>query len=185
MSDTGPDPELAPPPAKYVDLFAALGWPFFIRALALSASIAVLIGVPTDVLPNPWFTRMTPVPATAYVFWIASSALTGAVLATGSISSWFGSTKTRGAGATGGILAWLAIGCPICNKLVVGLLGISGALTYFGPLQPLIGTVSIALGLGALLLRLRALRGRCLPVPGSTSRCAIAPEAPPQPDFTT
>lgn len=183
MNDTVHSPELTPPPASHADLFAALGWPFLMRALALSTLIAVLIGVPTDVLPNPWFTRMTPVPGSAYVFWIASSALTGAVLATSSISSWFGSTRTRSAGATGGVLAWLAIGCPICNKLVVGLLGISGALTYFGPLQPLIGVFSIALGAGALLLRFRALRGRCLPTPGPTSRCAIAPEAS-QPDLT-
>jgi len=37
------------------------------------------------------------------------------------------------------VLATFAIGCPICNKLVVALLGVSGALTCWAPLQPLIG----------------------------------------------
>ena len=35
------------------------------------------------------------------------------------------------------LLAFLAVGCPLCNKVVVLLLGASGALTYFEPIQPL------------------------------------------------
>ncbi len=32
--------------------------------------------------------------------------------------------------------AVFAIGCPVCNKLVVLALGFSGALAYFEPIQP-------------------------------------------------
>ena len=45
-----------------------------------------------------------------------------------------------------------AISCPVCNKLVVLALGTSGALTYFAPIQPLLGFLSV----GLLLYALRA-----------------------------
>ena len=51
--------------------------------------------------------------------------------------------------------AFLAIGCPICNKVVVALLGVSGALSVFAPIQPIIGAASIALLAGSLAWRLR------------------------------
>jgi hypothetical protein len=49
------------------------------------------------------------------------------------------------------------VGCPVCNKLVVLLLGAGGALSYFAPLQPVLGMVSLALLAYALCTRLRAL----------------------------
>lgn len=55
-----------------------------------------------------------------------------------------------GRATLGGFGAYLAIGCPICNKVVVALLGVSGALNVFAPLQPVIGAASVAL-LGAML----------------------------------
>lgn len=64
--------------------------------------------------------------------------------------------------------AFLAIGCPICNKVMVTLLGVSGAMTVFAPLQPVIGTASLALLSASLLWRLRErVRGcaRCMSTP--------------------
>lgn len=65
--------------------------------------------------------------------------------------------KGGGRAAGGGILSFFAVGCPICNKLVVALLGASGALTYFGPVQPLLGLLGLTLLATTLLIRLRAL----------------------------
>jgi hypothetical protein len=60
-------------------------------------------------------------------------------------------------GAVGGtVLSAFAVGCPICNKVVVVALGAGGAVSYFSPVQPLIGLASIALLGTALALRLRA-----------------------------
>lgn len=57
--------------------------------------------------------------------------------------------------------AFLAIGCPICNELVVAALGVSGALTVFAPIQPLIGAASVGL-LGVTLgWRVRQLTSDC------------------------
>ncbi len=49
------------------------------------------------------------------------------------------------------MLSVLAIGCPVCNKLVVLALGAGGALTHFAPVQPILGFLS--LGLLAYALR--------------------------------
>ncbi|MEO7118143.1 MAG: hypothetical protein ABIZ34_04140, partial [Candidatus Limnocylindrales bacterium] len=57
--------------------------------------------------------------------------------------------------SVGSIGSFLAIGCPICNKVIVGLFGLSGALTIFAPIQPLIGAASVALLAAGLALRLR------------------------------
>jgi hypothetical protein len=37
------------------------------------------------------------------------------------------------------LLSTFAVGCPIGNKLVVALIGVSGALSYWAPLQPILG----------------------------------------------
>jgi hypothetical protein len=59
--------------------------------------------------------------------------------------------------------AFLAIGCPVCNKIALVLLGTSGAMTLFAPIQPIIGAASLMLLAATLAwrLRLRARGGAC------------------------
>ena len=59
-------------------------------------------------------------------------------------------------GTLAGFGAFLAIGCPVCNKIALVLLGTSGALTIFAPIQPLIGAASLILLAGTLAWRLRS-----------------------------
>lgn len=117
----------------------------------------VLIGIPTAVIPNRWFTRMTPVRPQDYVFLILTVALVALIGATYAAPSSCGSQQGRL--TAGGMMSVLAIGCPICNKLVVLLLGVTGALTYFAPIQPLLGLASLGLLGLTLAYRLRAVRG--------------------------
>lgn len=159
-------------------VLVALGWRFVLRSFLLAVVVAVVIGVPTDVVANPWFTRMTAVVPLDYVFLVATSAITGAVIASASYGNWITRQGAGQTGAVGGVLGWLAIGCPICNKLVVALLGVSGALRFFGPVQPLIGAASVVLGITALTIRFRAVRGLCVPIPGVAERCQIARAVP-------
>lgn len=58
----------------------------------------------------------------------------------------------------GGFLSFLAVGCPVCNKLVLLALGTSGAMRYFEPAQPLLAVAGLALLGYALFVRLRATR---------------------------
>jgi hypothetical protein len=62
------------------------------------------------------------------------------------------------------VLGWFAVSCPACNKLVVALLGASGATSTFAPLQPALGGVAVALAAGAVAVRIRALRRTTCPV---------------------
>lgn len=50
--------------------------------------------------------------------------------------------------------AWFAIGCPVCNKIALLALGYTGALTYFGPLQPWLAALSLVLLAVGLVFRL-------------------------------
>lgn len=63
----------------------------------------------------------------------------------------------RTVGAT--VLSAFAVGCPICNKLVVALIGVSGALSYWAPLQPILGLLSIGILTAGLAVRLRGAAG--------------------------
>ena len=121
----------------------------------------VVIGLPTAIYENPLFVRMTPVRAQDYVIWILSSVLIGLIG-----GSYFAGGSKAGEGKilSGGVLSVLAVGCPICNKPVVLLLGTSGALTFFAPVQLYIGIASVLLLGGTLLLRAKALANIC---PGS------------------
>ncbi len=58
------------------------------------------------------------------------------------------------AGLAGGFLAYLAVGCPVCNKVALVALGYAGALEWFAPLQPVLALAGVALLAYALKRRL-------------------------------
>jgi hypothetical protein len=140
---------------------ALLGRRYWLSAAAWAPAAALLIGVPTDVVANPWFNRVVPVRPLDYVVLALTSVLSGALLATYTLPS---ASATAAGGRTGlaaGVLGWFAVGCPVCNKLVVVLLGSSGALTYFAPIQPLLGLLAVTLSATALVVRLRGFFAGC------------------------
>lgn len=130
-----------------VAVVAGLGW-------------LVLSGTPTDIIDTPLFVRMTPVEWWNYPFWLASAVLVGLLAATYVSVPGVGSSGASQQGKTlsGGLLSVFAVGCPVCNKLVVLTLGASGALAYFAPIQPILGFLSVGLLLYALRVRLSAER---------------------------
>jgi len=129
---------------------------------------ALILGLPTEMIPNPIFGRQIEAPAWTYLAFAISSVLAGLLLAT------YVSNQPRAARAVddddeqlemtaderrftlGGLLSFLAIGCPTCNKLVVVALGSSGALTWFEPVQPFLAVAGIALLGYALRRRLQS-----------------------------
>jgi hypothetical protein len=142
----------------------------FIRRRPLAVGVlgalgtALVIGIPTDVIPNPWFGREIGVRTLDIVVLVALSGVTGALLATYAVGGSSGGGAPR-AGISSGIVGWFAIGCPVCNKLVVTLLGVSGATSTFAPAQPVLGVAAVALATTALVIRVRAIRrGEC-PLP--------------------
>ncbi|MER5336640.1 hypothetical protein [Micromonospora sp. NPDC002717] len=131
---------------------------------------AVVIAVPTDLLDTPLFGRSVPVTWWAWPVLVVTATLSGLLLATYVRPA--GATRSPRAeqqvGAVGGVLSLLAVGCPVCNKLVLLALGTSGAMTWFAPAQPLLAAASI--GLLGWALRRRLLGERQCPVPASGGR---------------
>ncbi len=63
----------------------------------------------------------------------------------------------------GGLLSFFAVGCPVCNKLVVLALGTVGARRWFEPFQPARALLSIVLLVIALRSRLKSAASRLVP----------------------
>ncbi|RAV08917.1 hypothetical protein DQP55_18260 [Mycolicibacterium sp. GF69] len=83
------------------------------RAALAGLFAIVLIALPTDIIDTPLFSRDVPVRWWEYPVLIATGVLTAA---------WFGIEGPRrntGSIASGVSLVTFAVGCPVCNKLVL------------------------------------------------------------------
>lgn len=155
---------------------------FRVHVLLWAVLSALAYGVVAAIIPNPVFGREIPPASFAVVVWIVSAPLMGIIGATYS-SPWAAATTPLmilggdGAGRTGrsGAVAvapadderatwlggvasfgtFLAIGCPLCNKLALLLLGTSGALSIWAPIQPVLGAASLLLLAATAVWRLR------------------------------
>lgn len=141
-------------------------------ALAAGAVVAVFIGVATVLIPNSVFARDIPPVWWNYPVWLLTSALSGVLLATyvrpgGADGAGDASTdlamsaagqkaeqRTSRMGMAGGVLAWFAVGCPVCNKIALIALGYAGAITWFAPMQPFLALAALLLTGAATLWRL-------------------------------
>ena len=143
-----------------------------VAAAALAtAFFALAVGVPTGLVPTPFFARMTPVLWWNYAVWPVTAVLGGLVVATyirrpGDAAPRNGTAAASG----GGLVTAFAVGCPVCNKLVVAVLGTSGAMTVWAPVQPALAVLSV-LGLAWALRRRLTNEYACSvdPAPRSTS----------------
>ena len=130
--------------------------------------VALAIGIPTDVIPNPVFGRpLVDVQWWNYPVLAITAVLGGLLLATYVVEpaaddDGLGSDDEPDeidapgkVGGVGGFLSFLAVGCPTCNKLVVLAIGTTGALDWFQPAQPLLAVLSLGLLAWALRVRLR------------------------------
>jgi len=141
------------------------------------------------IIPNPVFGRQIPPEAFAIAIWLLSAPLIGIVGATytapmpaagaqplrfapaGGLHSAgpllpvrpVEERRSSTLGTIGGLGAFLAIGCPVCNKIALVLLGWSGALSIWAPLQPVLGAASLVLlaVTAAWRIRLRMRGGAC------------------------
>lgn len=144
-----------------------------------------LLGLATVLIPNSLFVREIPPVWWNYPVWIATSVLSGMLVATyvrqdvgGAASPSVGSgdfgddddntpeaRRSSRLGFVGAFLAWFAVGCPVCNKLALLALGYSGAITWFAPVQPFLAILALVLTAVALVVRLRGQVACVLPTP--------------------
>lgn len=130
-------------------------------AVAAGVATALLVALPTAVIPNPVFGREIAVTWWSYPVVIVTGILGGLLVATyvrepGSPAADGEAEPDRPMtlATAGGLVSFFAVGCPVCNKLVLIALGASGAVTWFAPVQPLLALASVALMAWALRLRL-------------------------------
>ena len=158
-------------------LRAVAGWPVSRWGVAAVAGVltALVVGLPTAVIPNPFFMRSVATPWWGWPVLVATSALAGVLLATYVRTGGADRERIRGdagdagdagdgtrdnardgsrLGTVGGLLGFFAVGCPVCNKLVLLALGTSGALNVWQPVQPLLAVASLALLAVATVRRL-------------------------------
>lgn len=130
-------------------------------ALVAAVVVALIVGLPTDVIPNPVFGRPVAVTWWSYPVLVVTAVLGGLLAATyvrdEALPAVDADTREREArrGGIGGLLSFFAVGCPVCNKLVVVALGTVGAREWFEPVQPFLAVVSIGLLGYSLRARLR------------------------------
>ncbi|WP_143338235.1 hypothetical protein [Demequina sp. NBRC 110054] len=133
-------------------------WPARRWWFALGTAVAtfLFIAIPTDLIPNPIFGR--EIPPTPWSWWALgiSSILAGLVAATYVATPEEAHTEREGRlGMAGGIATFFAVGCPVCNKLVLLALGYTGAIQWFEPIQPYLAVGAIALLAWAFVARVR------------------------------
>jgi hypothetical protein len=150
--------------------------PFLAWSTLASVGALLAFGLVSAIIPNPVFGRQIPPDAFAIAVWLASAPLMGVVVATYlapapvAIASLREQEDPRRSwlGYAGAIGTFLAVGCPVCNKVALVLLGTSGALNLWAPLQPVVGALSLVLLCATLTwrLRVRSRAGGCR-VPGT------------------
>jgi hypothetical protein len=169
------------------------GWQLrrWLFAAGAAAATIVVVAIPTDMIDTPAFTRDVPVTWWAWPVLIINGILAGLVAATyvarrePRASS---STSTAGRdqatpvvnapqgqqdsggkfGAVGAFATFFAVGCPVCNKIVLLALGYAGAIQFFEPIQPYLALGAIALLGWAFIVRVR--RERSCPLPVAQTR---------------
>src|SRR5699024_400546 len=125
-------------------------------AIIASVIIGLLIGLATVLIPNPIFARDIAPVWWNYPVWIFTSVVTGMLVATYVRDEPTVRKDRQGTvGVVGGFIAWFAVGCPVCNKLALLALVYSGAITYFAPIQPILGIAALVLTGIALVWRLK------------------------------
>jgi hypothetical protein len=114
------------------------------RRISIGAAVAVVaflaLGTVAALWENPLFIRMTPAGGWEISLLAAMSVMSGAYVA---IRRPFCSVKGVSAG---GILGYLGVACPVCNKILLIIFGGELLMTYYEPVRIYLAA------LGALLI---------------------------------
>ncbi len=135
----------------------------WIRAMPLAVIAALLIAIPADLLDTRLFGRPIEPRAIDYVILTITAGLIGLILAIRPEPSADVEAQERRT-LWSGLVSFLAVGCPVCNQAVVALVGTSGALSWWAPVQPVVGLLAIGLLLYTLRARLRTYQLTSCPI---------------------
>lgn len=131
-------------------------------AMALLAFVS--LGTVSALWNNPLFTRMTPAGGWEIGLLGALSILFGLYVAIRRLAC---ADRTAG---VGGVIGFLGVACPVCNKILLLLFGGELLLTYFEPVRIYVAAAGTAILAVAVVLEWR----RGLSPPGAPGQIAGA-----------
>lgn len=133
------------------------------RGLAVAITMFVALGTVSALWENPLFMRMTPTSGFETALLLLQSALAGIYVGIPRVSC-----GKRAAGA-GAIIGFLGIACPVCNKVLVLLIGSTLLLEYFEPVRLYVAMAGAVLLAAAVWIKLT--RSECVsgPTPAATA----------------
>ena len=108
-----------------------------LKGLAVALGSFVALGTVAALWENPLFVRMTPAGDLEVVLLGLLSVLLGAYVA---VRRPFCSVKTAG---VGGVLGFIGVACPVCNKVLLLLFGGDLLLTYFEPVRVYVAAAGV------------------------------------------
>ena len=128
-----------------------------LKGAASGIAAFLALGTAAALWENPLFVRMTPAGGLEIAALAALSLLLGVYVAVRRPAC---SLKTAG---LGGVLGFVGVACPVCNKLLVLLVGGELLLTYFEPVRvyvALAGVIVMAAAVGREWLAIRREAGQ-------------------------
>lgn len=142
----------------------------WLRAVPYGLIAAVVIAIPADLIDTPVFGRPIDTKPIDYVILAVTAALIGLIFAirpepTDDAELLDAGERDEKRTVWGGFVSFLAVGCPVCNQAVVALVGTSGALSWWAPVQPVVGLLAVGLLLYTLRTRLRTYQLTACPLP--------------------
>ena len=124
-------------------------------AILSSVITGLVIALPTAIIENPIFGRDIAVTLWSIPVLLITSILSGMLFATYIRNeSSLDEDKSLKLGTAGALFSFLAVGCPVCNKIALIALGYSGAIKYFAPVQPYLAILGVVILSYALIKRL-------------------------------
>ncbi len=116
-----------------------------LTGLAVALASFAALGTMAALWENPIFIRMTPAGDLEIVLLGALSLLLGVYVG---IRRPFCSVKTV---TTGGVLGFIGVACPVCNKILLLLFGGELLLTYFEPVRIYVAALGVLLAGAAVM----------------------------------
>lgn len=128
-----------------------------VRSVAVAVVMFVCLGTVAALWNDPFFMRMSATSGFEVALLLLQSALAGIYVGLPHCRC---GKRTAGFGA---VIGSLGIACPVCNKILVFLVGSTLLLEYFEPARLYVALAGVALL--AVAIRLKAIRKECVKAP--------------------
>ena len=137
-----------------------------LTGVAITITLFVVLGTVSALWQNPFFIRMTPADGWEIGLLALLSLLSGLYVV---IRRPFCSNKSVG---VGGVLGFLGVACPVCNKILLFAFGSELLLTYFEPVRIYVAAIGVILTGWAVAYEWR--RRQAMPINESCAKHSVS-----------